>query len=421
MLVVLTVTGLLFQLQDRLNCFLIVAGLQSAIYGVAVRLCWIGGGGRRLLPGIAALALIMRAPALLGPPYLSNDIYRYVWDGRVEAAGFNPYLHAPAAPELAPLRDRDIYPLIASPYAPTIYPPVAEGLFLAVTRISETVTAMKLAMVLCEAVTFILLVRLLALEGLPTARVLIYAWHPLPVWEFAGSGHIDALLITFCVAALWALHRKRDGVSGLFVAGATLTKLYPMVLLPALYRRWDWRLPVAFGVAIIAGYAPFMSAGLRIFGFLPGYATQEGFSGGGSGFYLLALLHTVPSLEALNAKIYAVAAITVLAAMCAAMVFYRKRASSPYAAAATLATLFTAIVSPHYPWYFAWLIVFSCFVPSLALLWLTNACLLLYLLTDYVFMPNMQQLLVQSAIYVPFVALAALDAWHYRGSEAVRS
>ena len=421
MLVVLTVTGLLFQLQDRLNCFLLVAGLQSAFYGVAVWLCWIGGAGRRLVPGIAALALIMRVPALLAPPYLSSDIYRYVWDGRVEAAGFNPYLHAPVDPELAPLRDQTIYPQIASPYAPTIYPPLAEGLFLAVTRISETVTAMKLAMVLCEAVTFILLARLLALEGLPTARVLLYAWHPLPVWEFAGSGHIDAPLITFCVGALWALQRKRDGFAGLFLAGATLTKLYPMVLLPALYQRWDWRLPVAFGVAIVVGYVPFMSAGLRIFGFLPGYAGQEGLSGSGSGFYLLALLHTVPSFEALNAEIYGVAAITVLATVCAAMVFYRDRASSPYVAAATLAALFTVIVSPHYPWYFAWLIVFSCFVPSLGLLWLTNACLLLYLLTDYVFVPNMRQLLVQSAIYVPFVALAAFDAWHYRGREAVRS
>ncbi|HVH77946.1 MAG TPA: hypothetical protein VM782_01025, partial [Stellaceae bacterium] len=67
------------------------------------------------------------------------------------------------------------------------------------------------------------------------------------------------------------------------------------------------------------------------------------------------------------------------------------------------------------------LIIFACFVRSLGLLWLTNACLLLYLLTDYVFLPNVQQLLIQSAIYVPFVALAAADAWHYRPREALRS
>lgn len=420
-LVALTMTGVLFQLEDKLDDFLVVAGLQSAVYGVAVWLCWTGGTARRVVLGVAALAIVMRVPALLAPPYLSSDIYRYVWDGQVEAAGFNPYLHTPVDPDLAPLRDQDIYPQIASPYAPTIYPPAAEGLFLAVTRISATVMAMKFAMLLCEVVTFVLLVRLLALEGLPIARVLIYAWHPLPIWEFAGSGHIDALMITFCVAALWALRRKRDGLSGLFLAGATLTKLYPMVLLPALYRRGGWRLPVAFGAAVVVGYAPFMSAGLRIFGFLPGYAGQEGFSGAGSGFYLLTLLRYVPGLEALDAKIYALAAIIVLAAACAAMVLCRERGSSPYAAAAILTALFTVLVSPHYPWYFAWLIIFACFVRSLALPWLTNACLLLYLLTDYVFLPNTQQLLIQSAIYAPFVALAATDAWRYRRREALRS
>ncbi|HVH81986.1 MAG TPA: glycosyltransferase family 87 protein, partial [Stellaceae bacterium] len=348
-LVALTVTGLLFQLEDKLNYFLVVAGLQSAVYGMAVWLCWTSGTARWVVLAVAALAITMRVPALVAPPYLSSDIYRYVWDGQIEAAGFNPYLHTPVDPDLASLRDQDIYPQIASPYAPTIYPPAAEGLFLAVTRISGTVTAMKVAMLLCEVVTFVLLVHLLALEGLPIARVLIYAWHPLPIWEFAGSGHIDAPMITFSVATLWALRRKRDGLSGLFLAVATLTKLYPMVLLPSLYRRWDWRLPVAFGVAIVVGYVPFMSAGLRIFGFLPGYAGQEGFRGSGSGFYVLTLLHYVPGLAALDAKIYVLAAITVLGAGCAAMVFYRERASSPYAAAATLAALFTVLVSPHYP------------------------------------------------------------------------
>jgi alpha-1,6-mannosyltransferase len=343
-----------------------------------------------------------------------------VWDGQIEAAGFNPYLYAPSDPKLEALRDHDIYPQIASKYAPTIYPPAAEGLFLFVTRISGSVRAMKLTMVSFEAITFVLLALLLALEGLPTSRVLVYAWHPLLIWEFAGSGHIDASLIAFGVAALWAVRRQRDGLCGLFLAGATLTKLYPVILLPTLYRRWDWRSPVAFGAAIVVGYVPFMSAGLRIFGFLPGYAGQEGFTGGGSGFYLLALLHYVPGLEALDAKIYALAAVAVLAAVCAFMVFFRDR-TSPYVAAATLAALFTGIVSPHYPWYFAWLIVFVCFVRSFALLWLTNACLLLYLLTDYVFLPSAKQLVIQSIIYGPFAALAIVDFQHYRRREALRS
>jgi alpha-1,6-mannosyltransferase len=420
-LVALTMAGLLFQLEDNLDRFLVVSGLQAAVYAAAVWLTWNGGSSRRLMLGIAALAIMMRAPVTLAPPYLSVDTYRYVWDGKVEAAGFNPYLHAPDAPELEALRDHDIYPQVASKQAPTIYPPIAEGLFLLVTRISASVTAMKIAMVFCEIITFILLGRLLALEALPIARVVVYGWHPLPVWEFAGSGHIDAPLIAFCVVALWAARRQRDGLSGLFLAGATLTKLYPAALLPALYRRWDWRLPVVFAMAIVVGYLPFVSAGSGIFGFLPGYARQEGFDAGGAGFYLLDLLHHAPGLAALDAKIYVLVAIAVLVAVSAAFVFRRHRTLQPYGMTATLAGLFTIFVSPHYPWYFAWLIVFPCFVRSLALLWLTNACLLLYLLTDYVFTASARQLVIQSIIYIPFAALAIVDFWHYRRREAVRS
>jgi hypothetical protein len=217
------------------------------------------------------------------------------------------------------------------------------------------------------------------------------------------------------------MRRQRDGISGLFLAGATLSKFYPVVLLPALYRRWDWRLPLAFGTAIVIGYLPFISAGSGIFGFLPGYARQEGFDAGGSGFYLLDLLRRVPGLTSLDAKIYALVFISALAVLSVVFVFRRDHTSSPYGMAATLAALFMFFVSPHYPWYFAWLIVFACFVRSFALLWMTNACLLLYLLTDYVFAASARQLAIESVIYVPFIALAIVDFWHYRRREALRS
>jgi alpha-1,6-mannosyltransferase len=419
-LVALTVAGLLFQLEDSLDRFLGVTVLQSAVYAVAVWLCWTSNSSRGVVPAIVALAIVMRVPTALAPPYLSSDVYRYVWDGQVEAAGFNPYVHAPTDPALEALRDHEVFPQIASKYAPTIYPPVAESLFLIITRVSGSVAAVKLAMVVCEMVIFVLLAHLLVLEKLPSARVVVYAWHPLPIWEFAGSGHIDAPLIAFCVAALWAMRRQRDGVSGLFLAGATLSKFYPVVLLPALYRRWDWRLPLAFGATIVIGYLPFISAGSGIFGFLPGYARQEGFDAGGSGFYLLDLLRRVPGLTSLDAKIYALGAISALAALSIVFVFRRDGTSPPYGMAATLAALFTFFVSPHYPWYFAWLIVFACFVRSFALLWLTNACLLLYLLTDDVSAGSTRQLGIESIIYAPFMALAIVDFWHYRRREALR-
>jgi hypothetical protein len=345
---------------------------------------------------------------------LSSDIYRYVWNGRVEAAGLNPYRYVPVDPHLEALRDSDIFPQIGSPYAPTIYPPVAEAIFLAVTRVGESVTAMKAAMVAFELVAIALLVRLLAAEGLPTARVLIYAWHPLPLWEFAGSGHIDAALIAFCVAALWAQRRDHGGLSGLFLACATLTKLYPLVLLPALYRRWRWKMPAAFTASIVVAYLPFITLGWGVLGFLPGYAAQEGFDANGTGFYLVGLLRHLLPFTTLSARTYAIGALFILAALGAAIVLTRDAARSPFAAAAALAMAFIVLVSPHYPWYFAWLIVFACFIRSFALLWLTNACLLLYLIPGYVLAQSDHRFAIESMIYGPFAALALVDIWYHR-------
>jgi hypothetical protein len=420
-MITLTFLGLLFQLEDRLDRFLIVAGLQSAAYAFAVWLAWKGGVARGAVVGILALAIAMRVPVILAPPYLSADVYRYVWDGRVEVAGFNPYRHAPADAELAALRDQTIYPQIGSQYAPTIYPPLAEAVFYLVSRVSGTITAMKAATVIFDLIAIVLLARLLAIEGLPTARVLIYAWHPLPVWEFAGSGHIDAVFIACLLAALYAVRRLRPGLAGFFLAGATLTKFYPVILAPALYRRWDWKMPAVFIVAIAISYAPFLSAGSRVLGFLPGYAGQEGFDASGAGFYVLELLRYLPGLGGLSTRGYEAMALAALGALSAACVLRRDLDRPPYAMAAISATLFMVFVSPHYPWYFSWLIIFLCFVRSFSALWLTNVCLLLYVITGYVFLPSAQRLAIESMIYGPFAILAVVDLWYSRRRVVSRS
>jgi alpha-1,6-mannosyltransferase len=131
---------------------------------------------------------LFRLSLLFAPPYLSDDIFRYVWDGRVQAAGINPYRHIPADPVLADLRDDKIYPRInRRDYAATMYPPLAQFTYLLTTRISESVTWMKATMLLFEVVTIWALLHLLTSFGLPRERVLLYAWHPLIVWEVAGQ------------------------------------------------------------------------------------------------------------------------------------------------------------------------------------------------------------------------------------------
>src|SRR5215217_6308679 len=190
--------------------FLKLVVVQIVIYLAAAWLSLRTRDSRLLLVLGLIFAALFRLSIDFSAPYLSDDIYRYVWDGRVQSAGINPYRYIPADEALAQLRDEKIYPNInRRDSAHTIYPPVAEGAFLLITRFSESVTWMKAAMVGFEAIAVWALVQLLISLGFARQRVLIYAWHPLVVWELAGSGHVDALAIAFIAAALLAHRRRR--------------------------------------------------------------------------------------------------------------------------------------------------------------------------------------------------------------------
>ncbi len=142
---------------------------------------------------VVGVALAMRAMTLFASPLLSTDVYRYVWDGRVQMAGINPYRYLPAAAELAFLRDDAVYPNInRASYAPTIYPPAAEGIFALAAVAAPGVLGMKLVMLAFDVLALGTLAWLLRVAGRAPAELLIYAWLPLPVWEFAGSAHVDA-------------------------------------------------------------------------------------------------------------------------------------------------------------------------------------------------------------------------------------
>ncbi len=176
------------------DAFLALACAGGVIAALAARLEEIPGP--RALAIIVGAGLAMRLLALPAPPILSTDIFRYVWDGIVQSAGINPYRYVPADPVLAFLRDAQVYPFInRADYAVTIYPPIAQAFFLLVTRISASPLAIKIALVACEAVTIFALVGLLRLTGQSETRVAAYAWHPLPIWEIAGQGHIDGVMI----------------------------------------------------------------------------------------------------------------------------------------------------------------------------------------------------------------------------------
>src|SRR5258705_10534045 len=189
---------------------------------------------------IFGLGIVLRACVLLFDPLLSSDIYRYVWDGRVQAAGFNPYRYIPADETLAFLRDGPIFPHInRADTAVTIYPPVAQFFFLVVTRIGENVTVMRVALLGCESVTVTLIMLLLRRMNRPVTRVIAYLWHPLPLWEIANNGHVDALMVALMLLGLWVALTGHALRGAIVIALSVLVKPLAAPVLAGTWRPWD--------------------------------------------------------------------------------------------------------------------------------------------------------------------------------------
>jgi len=381
--------------------FLKLVVVQIVIYLAVVWLSLRTRDSQTLLVLGLVFAALFRLSIIFYPPYLSDDIYRYVWDGRVQSTGVNPYRYIPADESLAALRDEKIYPYInRRDYAHTMYPPVAEAAFLLITRVSESVTWMKAAMVACEAITIWALVQLLVSFGFARQRILIYAWHPLAIWEIAGSGHVDALAIAFIALALLARRKPRETLTGFFLACAGCVKFFPAVLFPALYVRRSWKMPLAFAVTIVVAYLPYLSVGpMGVLGFLPGYASERGMVNGEQ-FFLLTVarrLFNVPS------PIYLVFAVVVLGLLSVWLMRDRQSDDRYVRNSLIVASVFMVLLTPHFAWYFVWLIPFLCFTPSIAVFYLTFASFLLYLtwLGDS---PD-RVLVLKALMFVPFLIL----------------
>ncbi|HMD64489.1 MAG TPA: hypothetical protein VKF83_11025 [Stellaceae bacterium] len=399
--------GLAAQFNRDLSAFVTVDLLQAAVWAVAAAIVLRGPDQRSALALILGTAVLLRLIALAAPVFLSDDINRYIWDGRVQAAGINPYRYVPNDPALAALRDDAIFWHInRGNYAPTIYPPVAQMLFLGVNRFGETALAVKLVFVTIEAVGIGTLLFILRTAGRPPEHILLYAWHPLPVWEIAGSGHVDAAVVTFATLALAAAVSGRRVWSAAALGAATMVKFFPLVLAPALWRPGksnlgDWRWPAAFVAVIVAAYFPYIGVGSRALGFLGGYVAEENL-GSGSGFWLLGILRRAIPIPLIA---YLGLAASVMAGLAIGALCRRPdpRSSLPWATALGTAALFFA--SPHYPWYFVWLVALLTAAPWWPAWWLTLAAVLLYCDRKTGNVP----LWVGFTLYGGFVVLCAVD------------
>jgi hypothetical protein len=348
----------------------------AVVWSAGVVLAW-------RLPRHAALPLILvagaliRLAALAGPPVTSDDLYRYSWDGRVQAASGDPYRYPPIAPQLVGLREGWLWPdpagcasihrppgctRINRPGQRTIYPPLAEAWFVVVYRVASMGARHKAwqaaALVIDLAVVWLLTVALRR-WGCDERWVAVYALCPAPALELVNNGHVDGVAIALLLAGL-AVARPpprpvpllrsaaRDLGVGVLVGAAALVKVYPALMLVALVGTpgAKWRVRVARSAAaasalVVVAYLPHVvAAGGKVVGYLPGYLKEEHYTKGGRFLLAGALgLHGT------------VATATVIVAFVSIAVWVGCRRPRPAVGAVTLFGALLLLSSPVQPWY----------------------------------------------------------------------
>ncbi len=332
----------------------------------------------RKVPARAATVLVLIGAAavavtgLSSPPRTSNDMFRYAWDGRVQAAGISPYAYPPASPELTGLRDDWLFPTeeactdwglthtgsglcvrMNRPAVPTIYPPVAEGWYLAVHAVSppdsrhKPLQAGGAVLAFGTTVALLVVLRRRGDPGRAPARAALWAWCPAVAFEAVNNAHIDTLGVLFVVLALGTatVGARRGALLGAAIA----VKILPVLVLPGALSGQRGparvlRVTAAAVAAVAIAYVPYVIAsGAGVLGYLPGYLHEEGYEAGHvRRFALLRLL--LPDTAA------AVTAAALLA-LTALYVWWRGDPARPWHGALLLTGTALLLFSPSYPWY----------------------------------------------------------------------
>lgn len=323
--------------------------------------------------GSVALALV----GLAGPPRTSNDMYRYAWDGAVQAAGVSPYAYPPDAPELDRLREPWLFPRAAGgrcadwtqipttggdctrinrPSVRTIYPPAAQSWFLAVHALSPAGTRhkpMQTGGALLAVTTTGALLLALRRRGGDLRLAALWAWCPLVPVAAVNDAHIDTLGALLTVLALGV--STAPGRRGVLLGAAVAVKVLPVLTLPgALARRTPGgagsrtgqavRLLSASAAVIVLGYLPYvLASGGAVLGYLPGYVHEEGYEPGSLGRFALLRL-VLPDSAAGPVALLSIVAV-------ALYVLRRGNAQRPWGGALLVTGTTLLLTSPSYPWY----------------------------------------------------------------------
>ena len=382
---------------------------------------------------VLACGAALRLTLLFRAPDLSDDLRRYVWDGRVGAAGVSPYARAPADPALANLAP-DLLPGLPHADVRTVYPPVAQAAFRWAGTLGAGVVPLK-ALFAAADLSVVALIYALGGTGAGYAAAL-YAFHPLPIVESAGQGHLDSLGVALLLAVLVYLRRGRNGRAGVAFALAVLTKYVPAAATLPLWRRGR----AAFaGAALAVGIPVVLAAtrgGVTPAGGLNDYATRWEFNAAAYPAFVNALAWgrvperakdafllwkerlghpnwTQSMFPFFTAGFFARAFLAILLAG-ALIVIARRVRDTEMAVFASLAALLLASPTLH-PWYLLWALPFAARLREPGFLYLSFAVPLAYALLYPA--PWLPPPIVYALEYGPFAVLL-VSGLRARGARA---
>jgi hypothetical protein len=326
--------------------FMISVTLACVAYLLAIREFF---GNRKFPPSVVIIGLVLAAVwqivFLRLPSGPDDDIHRYVWDGRLQRLGYNPYLIVPSDPAVKGLHTAETRNL-NNPDLPSPYPPGAQLFFRAVTAIHESTVAMKVAFILCNLATVLVLFDLLRYGGRGAHLVLVFAWNPLLAIEVAGSGHIDIVGALLLVVSAAALVRRWRATAAVTLGLAVAVKFLPIVILPLYWKRVRVR-DFALAAAVVGLlYVPFLHHGRIPIGSVGTYVQTFRFNGP-----VFAALAPMASPQLL-------VGLAVLVGLATAIWLRRATADWPPDGFAwpMAAALFCSPVV--FPWYLLWLLPF---------------------------------------------------------------
>src|SRR5437870_61046 len=365
--------------------------------------------GKTLVPEILLFALLFRLSLVPMETSLSSDIYRYIWDGRVQAAGkMNPYLYPPADKHLATLRDQEIYPYISRKEARTVYPAGAQILFRTLYQAGlDSPAALKAAALAAEALTLLLLFLILKEQGLPQNWIVIYAWNPLIIYELFYSGHLESFMLPPLMGFVYLFLRGRLRTAGALLGLAASIKLLPALLLVVVPPGKRLKILLSFLVVFASTYLPYAEAGKMALCFVSSYFSDpyEIFNPGLPQIALLgaAKLFTLPSTSIRFVLFFCFLAFLIL--------FIRRTKEHTDDLVTkcyiVLSGYILLIYPALHPWYLSVLVPFLCVVPSRAWLYLSLVLPLCYL--KYLPPDGAMPAWVSLAQFIPLYVVLALE------------